>query len=538
MTPMTQRHQVIAFHQFGSARDDDLLLLFAAPARAIVSWAGIPRKGWRVRMLYQRWVTQGREREVKAFWDDAARYQGERHAYLLGPTALTLAATQPLDLTDEGLSLSYQRPFAVEDSEFQQIEKAAQGALATILPRLTPSERHRVEQLSSDVTYAPTEYESNQVLNSAIQISQLTHDAEGFCTYNEIDNDGRSELLEALEALCRPALVVDGQHRLLGAALSEHTVTLPAVLIPRASWLDQIYQFVVINETARRVQSDLLTDIFGNSLTPDEQSTVRQWLQASHIQVESRIAAVVAGTHPDSPFKDLVKLQLGKNQVAKGYITEITVRQLIEGGRGGTPGWRGDPDFYSYYVKHTFPDFEEWQSWTAGRWREYWFAFWSEVADYYNSTTREYNRVRGEPVLLWGPVQTNLTKAVTLRLMQELFITISIEEAKAAEKAAESLRGVLSGRVADDEIGTIIEAEIRKATIPANLDEFRRTVRENFLARGVPVRVFEKKWVSSLDDESGINDLRLELRKAFELTSKGERYRAQNKSVFSVEDRD
>jgi len=53
------RYPVIRFHQFADGdQDDDLLYLFAAPASAIAAWAGIPRKGWRVRMLYQRWVTQ------------------------------------------------------------------------------------------------------------------------------------------------------------------------------------------------------------------------------------------------------------------------------------------------------------------------------------------------------------------------------------------------------------------------------------------------------------------------------------------------
>ena len=66
-------------------------------------------------------------------------------------------------------------------------------------------------------------------------------------------------------------LVVDGQHRLLGAALVDHSIQLPVVLLPHASWVDQVFQFVLINEAARKVDTSLLTDIFGNSLTPDEQ---------------------------------------------------------------------------------------------------------------------------------------------------------------------------------------------------------------------------------------------------------------------------
>lgn len=525
---MAQRYPVIPFHQFRTGTEDDALLLFAAPARVLASWAGVPRKGWRVRMLYQRWVTPGREREVKAFWDDAGNSISRDRHYLLGPTALTLAATAPLDITEDGISFSYSRPFSSLHPEYEQMSLAAKAALESIKSRLTPDEVSRMEELSANPAYTPAEYEPNHVFTSAIQIAQIGNDAEAFCAYNGVSVEERSELIEALEALCRPALVVDGQHRLLGAALSEHEVTLPVVLIPHASWLEQIYQFVVINETAKRVPSDLLTDIFGNSLTPDEQATVRRWLARSHVQVEARIAAVISGNHPDSPFNEMVILRLGKDQETRGFITEITVRQLIEGGRGGTPGWRTDPEFYEYVVRPTIPDPEAWSAWTSGAWRDYWFAFWKEVGEFYNSQA-----VEGD---LWAPeMRTNLTKAVTLRLLQELFMTTWIEDAKAAEKAAESLREVLRARMSAEEIETIVVAEIAKAALPP-IEGFRTAVRERFLAKGVPVRVFEKPWVKSLDDETGIANLRAELRKAYDLNSRGERYRAQNKDIFAVGD--
>ena len=69
---INEEFPVIRFNQYESAGSDDELLLFSAPAKAIAGWAGIPRKGWHVRMLYQRWITPGRERELKEFWDRAS----------------------------------------------------------------------------------------------------------------------------------------------------------------------------------------------------------------------------------------------------------------------------------------------------------------------------------------------------------------------------------------------------------------------------------------------------------------------------------
>ena len=43
-------------------------------------------------------------------------------------------------------------------------------------------------------------------------------------------------------------LVVDGQHRLYGAAHATNDIQLPVVAIPNSPWMEQIYQFVVINK--------------------------------------------------------------------------------------------------------------------------------------------------------------------------------------------------------------------------------------------------------------------------------------------------
>ena len=93
------RYPAIEFHQYGDG-EADRLVMFAAPASVLASWAGVPRKGWRLRALYQRWVTPGRAQEVRRFWQDASTYNHSGHRYLLGPTALTLAATKDIQLED------------------------------------------------------------------------------------------------------------------------------------------------------------------------------------------------------------------------------------------------------------------------------------------------------------------------------------------------------------------------------------------------------------------------------------------------------
>ncbi len=523
------RFPAIEFHQYGDGVADRLVM-FAAPANVLASWAGIPRKGWRLRALYQRWVTPGREQEVKHFWRDAAAYDRGDHRYLLGPTALTLAATKDIQITDGQIILEYDSPVLGMTIDSERLRYVATEALTHMRGRLSPTELESLEDVPPAAE--PIEYESNHVLESAIQIAQMARDPEEFVSVHAIPDDEVRELIEALEALCRPALVVDGQHRLLGAALADVTILLPVVLLPHASWVDQVFQFVLINEAAKKVDTSLLTDIFGNSLTPDEQDEVRNRLTASKIDVEARIAAVVADQHPDSPFKGLVKVNLGGPvpvDLTKGFLTEATIRQLIDGGRGGTDGFRTSDAFYDHVVSPTFPDREQWESWVNGIWQRYWYAFWRSVRDYYNA---EAQREGYNPPLWSTELQTNLTKAVTLRLFQQLFIEKAVERSKATEV----LRSVLQNRFGEEEATSILAEEKQKVAVPTTPEQFATDVREWFLARGIPVRVFTRPWVKSLDDPAGMQELASELRTAWETVNRGDRYVARNKMVFAVGD--
>lgn len=520
------RFPAIEFHQYGNGADDRLLI-FAAPAKVLVSWAGVPRKGWRLRALYQRWMTPGREQEVKRFWTDAVNYERDGHRYLLGPTALTLATTSDVALEDGQIVLDYENPLLGLSDDYERLALVAERTLALMRQRLTTTELEALSDLPLSSEHI--EYESNRVLESAIQIAQMASDPQEFVAVHDIDDDQLRDLIAALEAVSRPALVVDGQHRLLGAALAEEKICLPVVLIPRATWVDQVYQFVLINEAARKVDTSLLTDIFGNSLTPTEQEDVRHRLNASKIDVEARISAVVADQDPSSPFQGLVRVNLGPNPpstITKGFLTESTIRQLINGGRG-TDGFRRSDDFYQYVVEPMFPNRELWDSWSEGAWQQYWYAFWRAVRDYYNA---EAEAAGAEP--LWSSSQSNLTRAVTLRLFQQLFIEKAVERAKATEV----LRPVLENRFGVEEAQTILAEERQKVALPESPEQFESDVREWFLAKGIPVRVFTRPWVKSLDDAAGMEEVSGELTRAWETVNRGDRYVARNKMVFAVGD--
>lgn len=524
---------VIHFSQYESSDSDDDLLLFAAPAKAIAAWAGIPRKGWHVRMLYQRWITPGRERELKDFWQRASTpdpADGKR--FILGPTALTIAIHGPAEIQNGEIILDYQSPIDLSKPLLANLSSIAQTSLALLRQRLTAGQQLVLDEFTKNPTQEFPESDHDYVLDSAMQIVQMREQPEWFVEKHSLSDEEIREIITALESISRPAVVVDGQHRLFGAADSDAAIWLPVVAIPNCPWSEQIYQFVVINEKAKPIEASLLTDIFGSSLTRQEQRSLRTKLERSKVDVEQRIAAVIASRETDSPFYGMVKFQL-QGQAPAGstpYLPESAIRFLIEGGRGGR-GWRNDDEFFDVYVAPNLPGRPEWESWTAGRWREYWFAFWRTVRDYYNEQAQKAKGDTG--FLLWNPnLQTNLTKSVTLRLFQSLFMKVAVERVQVIEKTREVLAKALGPDSADREV----KKQTAEVAIPATIPEFEKTVRDWFLDKGIPVRFFLKQWKSSLDDAQGQSALQDEMEKAFRYMQEGRRYHTRNTDVFAVSD--
>jgi hypothetical protein len=521
-----QSFPFIEFHQYGSPSLEDRLIVFAAPAATLAQWAGIPSKGWHVRLLYQRWVTRAREKELEEFWTAASI-----PPYILGPTALTIAVRGEPVIVDGQIVLEREPIIDAGQPLVTQLGVIAASVIPELKARLTPLQQQVIDGVLDGSVLESPDAEHDYVFESAVLIAQMAREPESFSERNNLAEEDLHGLVQALDAISRPALVVDGQHRLYGSARTSAEIWLPVVAIPRCSWMDQIYQFIVINEKAQRVETSLLTDIFGSSLTVAEQVAIRRKLERSRVSVEERIAAVIAARDPRSPFYNMVniKLQGEAPSGARPFLTELTIRALIEGGRG-TRAWRSDDEFYQHYIQPTFPDPAQWNTWTDGQWRAYWFAFWNAVGDFYNNQALE-----AEATELWTLAnQTNLTKAVTLRLFQRLFMEKAIERMEDVERSRE----VLIDAVGEEQALALIAAKLKEKAIPDTPEKFADDIRDWFLNKGVPVRFFLKTWKASLDDAQGQDDLWLEIQKAYDLTHHGKRYHTRNTAVFAVDEGD
>ena len=512
----------LQFSQFGSTTSDDDLLLFSAKAKDLANWAGIPRKGWRIRMLFQRPVTQARANQVSEFWDVASKPDpGQK--FILGPTAITIGIQGAPVIIGDQLSLDYDPIIDITKPAPENLRGLSELVYREVRKRLNDEQQSLLDQQEASPYSAFPDIEHDYVFEFALQLVQMQADPDRFIDLNSLTETEVYDLITAMESVCRPAIVVDGQHRLIGASNSTQDIWLPVVAIPNCSWQEQIYQFVVINEKAQKVETTILTDIFGSSLTKDEQTEIRKKLARSNTNIEERILAVVANRDSNSPFFNMVNVKLDGPPPpgVDPYISDNTIRLLIEGSPGRRVlGWRTHTDFYDKYVSRTFPEQGDWDNWYDGAWRAYWFTFWRAVSDYYNDQAEKAKAT--EP--LWSPTQqTNLTKAVTLRVLQSLFMTKVIQWVDQIANTESILIETLGEEAAREKI----EQQRQQRSIPATKEEFRDFVETFFLDKGIPVRVFLYPWVSSLDDSTGTQQVWDELEQAWEKTQKGERYRAE-----------
>ena len=144
----------------------------------------------------------------------------------------------------------------------------------------------------------------------------------------------------------------------------------------------------------------------------------------------------------------------------------------------------------------------------------YWFAFWAEVRDFYNSQSKNE---------LWNTqILSNLTKAVALRQLQTLFMNYCVETMKQIDKSRETLIEVLKDY---DLVEQKLSEQRKLKSLPLDINDFKTFVREKFLKTGIEAKVFQATWKSSLDDAQGQEELWDTLTTAFERHQKGEAFR-------------
>ena len=69
------------------------------------------------------------------------------------------------------------------------------------------------------------------------------------------DGDNANAVLD----MAKPATIIDGQHRLLGADATERGIPFSVVALVDCPWAEQVFQFTVVNYTAKGIPDQFIT---------------------------------------------------------------------------------------------------------------------------------------------------------------------------------------------------------------------------------------------------------------------------------------
>jgi DGQHR domain-containing protein len=129
----------------------------------------------------------------------------------------------------------------------------------------------------------------------------------------------------------KPAFVIDGQHRLRALSEFEESMPVLATIILGANQLERALNFVVINNKAKRVASDLVRAIVAE-LQGQDQERLKERLVAVGLTLGSYPTALeVLGRNPESPFCKLIDWDINRDGTrrVKPQALENALRTIL-----------------------------------------------------------------------------------------------------------------------------------------------------------------------------------------------------------------
>lgn len=443
----TKRYPALAYRQATNA-DAPLMVTFVAEAEDLITWASVPRRehkdGTVSRGGFQRGLNKKRVQKVQEFFS----FEDNQ-----SPTAIILgvprAASTP-SVTIEGWQVggdSIQSVVLVVDapSEGLPIEDVVQVLRDRLTQRVEADtnpndedeedfedEEEEDPEASQDQESKGEEGGLSAGLDDTVQASdELLDDGDHEGSESDAEEQlqfGKSELKQMLERLedmewvrsveddlrdlAKPALIIDGQHRLYGAKKHERGIPFAVCALIDVPWSEEVFQFTVVNHRSTRLSDQFIAGNAAISLTTQELAGLVSRLEQADIPVEEFVLMDALQWQPESPFHGLIGVGERPDAEKLGYKT--MVRMARE--------WReGKPTALAQMIRVLYPDLGSQKlrlkEWKEGDWQVYFWAFWAVVKERYESVP---SHEQGHT--LWSIGHSNLMIAVVLQKFQSQFL--------------------------------------------------------------------------------------------------------------------
>jgi len=288
--------------------------LTAAPARELLRWCDVPRTKGDYMAGYQRALSGPRGAALTKYLSMAPQN--------IIPGAIIVAVdADQLTITESGslVELSVKE----DTREFKTKLEELFGGFTS---RLSNDELD-----SADIEFSASDWdgreEDDDDENPKSYLALLTKELKtALSEWDRLPTDRQSAIREYIDGVSKPGLIIDGQHRVFGAAKVEHDVLLPVVLIPGLEYSEQVFQFYVLNSRAKPLRPTELRRIVSTTLTNQEiQQLYTRFKQVGVTPEEARWTYEM-NTRPDSPFQNRIDFGFGK---AGEIIPENVAAQVV-----------------------------------------------------------------------------------------------------------------------------------------------------------------------------------------------------------------
>ncbi len=430
-TMATYTYRGTAYKQ-SQHRDAPWIVSFVAPAEELLLWAGIPRKSDQKLVGFQRMDDEVRVTRAKNFFTTQNNQS---------PTALIVGIHRVEKESERTVRLEIEKPEQNDDSATAKnqasapaifpcrlivnydpalpLELAVERVRRQIRLRLEASPLETDVDPASEMEYAEEQEESGvdndeQTDDDEIEMGRsLLHqlltrlDDPVFCEQNAED----------IRDLARPATIIDGQHRVKGAQRCERKIPFAVCALFDCSWPEQVFQFTVVNYTAKGIPDQFITANAALSLTKLELNKLSTRLVQANVKVIEYELMKVVNFEPESPFYEKVNLSEKKDSTRIGYKTMVRLAR----------GWySGHHDVFNQLLPNLYPEIKgspakvksarvtKWKQ--SEDWGRFFIDFWRVAYEKYRDAPSH------EPGFhLWDVGYSNLIIAVVLIELQEAY---------------------------------------------------------------------------------------------------------------------
>jgi hypothetical protein len=490
------------------------LVLLAAPATEIHNWAGVPQKTrvvkddrFDVELLgFQRDDDPDRTKQIARFYSDP-------HNVIQNPLLCAIRSAPEIDVEFSPHDQSDTAPMipgkltikyrSLSDYTLLDLLKGTRNYLEERVPSLASrsnpvkliqelgkilggdeAETHDDEELQES-GFLDDEEPLEEALFSESHITEFWDQLSARIVLMEkigetvFSDEFLGFTRDAMEVYLKPIILVDGQHRLIGALtaakealdadesrwetireltnngknssdinellLTQKARYLPISLLMNEKADEHVFQFVVVNQKATPVRAALLGTIISTSLADEELQRISERLENAGIPLQNSVAATFFAKNERSPFAGLVARGLkgdGSDLLPWSVLGQlISVFRNLSGARYFHDSKLDYADVWRRKFLEQSSICQEWVSadqkdayayWSQqdGPWREVFIYFWEAVRNRLANTT---NESAGN---YWGrPRTSNLFNKPSLLILTTDFFAYLVESRGSIDSA-------------------------------------------------------------------------------------------------------